>query len=108
MIKEALRFQAFAADRVLQAFNLKPDDKLLDVFSGSGQLSAAQALTVGGRVTAIDTAEPLLEKLEGKIRQFGIANIDIQNMPAHRLDFRRDYFQHVACSLGLPLQIPVW
>lgn len=74
--KEALRFQAFAADRLLQALDLKLDDKLLDVFTGSGSLavSAAQALTVGGRVTAIDTAEPLLEKLEGKIRQFGIAN----------------------------------
>lgn len=100
--KEALRFQAFDADRILRALDLRADEKLLDVFTGTGvfAMSAAQTLTAGGRVTAIDTAEPLLEKLEGKIRQFGIANIDVQNMSAQRLDFRRDYFHHVVCSLG--------
>ena len=73
------------------------------MFTGSGILAAAaaQALTGGGRVDAIDTSESMLTKLEGKIRQFGIANVDVHNMPAHRLDFRRDYFHHVVCSLGL-------
>jgi SAM-dependent methyltransferase len=52
-------------------------------------------------VTAIDTAESLLARLESRISQFGIANIDVHVMDAAHLDFRRDYFQHTTCSLGL-------
>jgi SAM-dependent methyltransferase len=80
-----------------------PGDKILDVGAGTGALALAASQAVGpsGRVIAIDTAERLLARLETKISKFGIANIDVHAMNSAHLDFRRDYFQHTACSLGL-------
>lgn len=100
---EALRFSAFCADRFLTHLQLAPGDKILDVYTGAGALALAASQAVGpaGRVTAIDTAENLLARLGTKISKFGIANIDVHSMDAAHLDFRRDYFQHTACSLGL-------
>lgn len=101
--REALRFSAFCADRLVTCLNPAPGDKVLDVATGTGALALAMSQAVGpaGRVTAIDSAESLLARLEAKISKFGIANIDVHAMDAARLDFRRDYFQHTACSLGL-------
>lgn len=98
-----LRFAAFAADRLIAALAPAAGEKLLDVACGSGHvaLAAAQALGPAGRVTAIDTAEPLLERLEAKRRQFGIANLDLHVMDGAHLEFRRDYFRYLTCSLGL-------
>lgn len=101
--RETLRFSAFCADRFMSHLQLEPGDKLLDVYTGTGALALAASQAVGpaGRVTAIDTAENLLARLDTKISKFGIANIDVHSMDAAHLDFRRDYFQHTACSLGL-------
>ena len=101
--REALRFTAFCADRLATQMNPAPGDKVLDVMAGTGALAMAAAQAVGpnGRVTAIDLAEGLLARLEAKISKFGLANIDVHTMDASHLDFRRDYFQHTACSLGL-------
>jgi len=101
--REALRFSVFCADRLVMFLHPAAGDKILDVATGTGALALAASQAVGqsGRVTAIDTAETLLARLEDKIRKFGIANIDVHAMDATRLDFRRDYFQHTACSLGL-------
>jgi len=100
--REALRFSAFCADRFMTHLQLVPGDKILDVYTGTGALALAASQLVGptGRVTAIDTAENMLARLEAKISKFGIANIDVHAMAGDHLDFRRDYFQHTACSLG--------
>jgi len=100
---EALRFSAFCADRLLAHLRTACGDKILDVSIGTGvlALAASQAVGPAGRVTAVDTAEGLLARLGTKISKFGIANIDVHTMDAARLDFRRDYFQHTVCSLGL-------
>jgi ubiquinone/menaquinone biosynthesis C-methylase UbiE len=101
--REASRYSVFCADRLTAHLQLAPGDKLLDVFTGTGALAfaASQAIGPDGRVTAIDTAESLLTRLEAKSSKFGVTNIDVHCMDAARLDFRRDYFQHTACSLGL-------
>jgi ubiquinone/menaquinone biosynthesis C-methylase UbiE len=101
--REALRFTAFCADRLATQMNPAPGDKVLDVSTGTGALAVAVAQAIGptGRVTAIDLAEKLLARLAAKISKFGIATIDVHAMDAAHLDFRRDYFQHAVCSLGL-------
>jgi SAM-dependent methyltransferase len=100
---EALRFTVFCADRLLTHLHPTTGDKILDAVTGTGALALAASQAVGqsGRVTAIDTAESLLARLDDKIKKFGIDNIDVHAMDATRLDFRRNYFQHTACSLGL-------
>ena len=101
--REALRYAAFCADRLVTRLSPRRGEKVLDVAAGTGHvaLAAAQAVGADGRVVAIDTLEPLLARLESKIAKFGLANIDVHHMDGVRLDFRRDYFHHVVCSLGL-------
>lgn len=99
----ALRFFPFCADRLIARLNPAPGSKLLDIAAGTGAvtLAAAQAVGAHGRVMAIDLAEAMLDRLQAKIVQFGIRNVDLHVMDAAKLDFRRDYFDYVVCSFGL-------
>jgi ubiquinone/menaquinone biosynthesis C-methylase UbiE len=101
--REATRFLAFCADRLLHLLRPLPGERLLDVSAGNGifTVAAAQAMQPSGRITAIDLSEQLLTGLEAKIRQFGIDNVDVHRMDGAHTDFRRGYFHHVVCSLGL-------
>jgi ubiquinone/menaquinone biosynthesis C-methylase UbiE len=101
--QEPLRYTAFCADRLVIQLHPAPGDKVLDVSAGTGSLTvaAAQAVRAGGRVTAIDTVESLLARLETKITKFGLTNVDVHQMDGAHLDFRRNYFHHVISSLGL-------
>jgi len=98
-----LRYFSFAADDLVARLAPAPGDKVLDVGAGTGAvtLAAAQAVGPSGRVTAIDLSEQMLARLDRKILQFGIGNVDVHPMDAMRLDFRRDYFHHVVCGFAL-------
>lgn len=99
----ALRFYPFCADRMIIRLNPARGSKILDVATGTGAvaLAAVQAIGDGGRVTAIDLAEGMLDRLQEKIVKFGIQNIDLHVMDGISLDFRRDYFDYVVCSFGI-------
>jgi ubiquinone/menaquinone biosynthesis C-methylase UbiE len=103
--REALRVYPFVADRLIARLNPAPGSKLLDVATGTGAVALAAAQVVGptGRVTAIDLSEGMLARLQAKLTQFGISNIDLHVMDAAALEFRRDYFHYVVCSFGLAL-----
>ena len=98
-----LCFFPFCADRLIARLNPLPGTKLLDVATGTGvvALAAAQAVGDQGRVMAIDLAEAMLDRLQEKIVKFGVRNIDLHVMDAGSLEFRRDYFDYVACSFGI-------
>lgn len=98
--RESMRFMAFCADRLVLHLNPSAGDKILDAACGVGALTLAASQAVGpsGRVIAIDSADNMLASLDAKVRQFGIANIDMHSMDAAQLDFRRDYFQHSAAG----------
>ncbi len=103
--RETLRCFPFVADRLIARLNPAPGSRLLDVATGTGAvaLAAAQAVGPTGRVTAIDLSEGMLARLQAKLTQFGIGNIDLHVMDAAALEFRRDYFHYVVCSFGLAL-----
>lgn len=99
----ALRFFPFCADRL--AFHLKParGDKVLDVAAGTGAVSVAMAQEIqpGGRVTAIDLSENMLDKAEFNVKKMALSNVDMHVMDATNLEFRSDYFHITVCSFGL-------
>jgi len=99
----ALRFSPFCSDRMIIRLNPARGSKILDVATGTGAvaLAAAQAIGEGGRVTAIDLSEGMLDRLQEKIDKFGIRNIDLHVMDGASLEFRRDYFDYVICSFGI-------
>ncbi len=103
--REALRFFAFAADRLVVHAGIRPGQKVLDVATGTGAVAIAAAQIVGpaGRVVAIDMAEQMLDRAQAKIEQFGIANVDLHLMDAEHLEFRAGYFDVVLCAHALDL-----
>jgi len=99
----ALRFFAFAADRLVDRVRIAPGEKVLDVAAGTGMVTVAAAQRAGpsGRVHAIDVAESMLERAEQNLRKMSPGNVDIHIMDAGHLEFRSNYFHVVCCGFGL-------
>ncbi|MHB8534537.1 MAG: class I SAM-dependent methyltransferase [Sulfuricaulis sp.] len=99
----ALRFFPFAADRLIMHLHPVSGTKILDLAAGTGAVTLAAARAVGpqGRVSAVDLAENMLDRLQEKIVKFGIRHVDLHTMDAAALDFRRDYFDYTVCSFGI-------
>ncbi len=99
----ALRYFPFCADYCVRLCGLRPGDKVLDVACGTGVVAtaAAQCVRPGGRVFAVDLSAAMLDRTEQNARKMRLDNIDLQQMDAQRLEFRRDYFHATLCSFGL-------
>lgn len=101
--RAALRFFAFAADRMVYRLRLAPGEKVLDVATGTGMVATAAARLVGpsGRVTGIDIAEGMLDQAWENARRQGATNLDMHVMDAEHLEFRSRYFDAVLCGAGI-------
>jgi len=99
----ALRFFPFCADQIVGLLKPRPGQKVLDVATGTGAVAVAlaQALRPGGRVIGIDLSEGMLAKAEQNIRKMALDNVDLFQMDAEHLEFKRDYFDASVCSFGL-------
>jgi 2-polyprenyl-3-methyl-5-hydroxy-6-metoxy-1,4-benzoquinol methylase len=112
--QEALRFSVFCADRLATRLHPALGDKILDVATGTGALALAASQAVGksGRVTAIDTADSLLARLDDKIkiiwyRQYrrarygcNAARFSARLFPAHGVLSQPLLANRPACSLA--------
>ena len=99
----ALRAYAFAADRMLAALGRLQGAKLLDIACGTAHLAigAAQAVGVHGRVHALDWSPAMLDQAAAKIQHLHLNNVDLHEMDATALAFRREYFDLAVCGFGL-------
>lgn len=101
--REELRQFAFAADRMLMMLKPQPGWRMLDIATGTGQvaLSAAQLIKPDGRVQGIDVSSGMLDVAFKNVQRAGLSNIDLHEMDAMQLEFRRDYFDAATCGFGL-------
>lgn len=98
----ALRFFPFAADRLAQRLAPRPEDRVLDVATGTGAVAVALAQRLrGGRVMAVDISERMLDRAYANVRRMALHNVDLHPMDAAALEFRDGYFDAVTCSFGL-------
>ncbi|WP_455204750.1 class I SAM-dependent methyltransferase [Kaarinaea lacus] len=99
----ALRFFPFCADHIVSTLKPRPGQKILDVATGTGAVAVAlaQAIRPQGRVIAIDLAEGMLARAEHNVNKMALDNVDLFQMDAEQLDFKRDYFDASVCSFGL-------
>jgi ubiquinone/menaquinone biosynthesis C-methylase UbiE len=69
-------------DRVMAALAFRPGERVADVGAGSGYFSRRISKAVGpsGVVWAVDIAPEVLEYLEARARQEGLANIRVQRV----------------------------
>lgn len=67
--------------RVLQALDLRQDDRVLEVGTGTGFLAACMA-KLAGSVTSIDIHDDFLEMAAGNLERTDIRNVELKKMNA--------------------------
>lgn len=90
------------ANDVLSRVDLGPGMLVLDVAAGSGALSIPAART-GARVVAVDIAPTMIERLDVRAHQEGLANLEGRVMDGADLDLEDDTFDLAMSMNGVSL-----
>jgi ubiquinone/menaquinone biosynthesis C-methylase UbiE len=85
------------------AAGIGPGMHTLDVACGAGQpaATAAQRVTPGGRVTAIDLSPDMVAVTRRKAQRVGLDNLEAQEMDVQALTFKDATFDAATCRFGL-------
>ena len=91
-------------DEMLNAFQPKSGDKILDVASGTGE----PALTLARRredvsIIGVDAAEGMINVAQSKVNNEALENISFSVMPAEKLSLDDNSVDHVICRFGVML-----
>jgi SAM-dependent methyltransferase len=92
-----------ATDVVIEAAQLRPGMRVLDLASGTGEPSLTLAAHVGpdGHVTATDLVPEMLAAAEEGARERGLTNLTFQQADAEALPFADQTFDVVTCRFGV-------
>lgn len=88
--------------RMLQALQVEPRDRILEVGTGSGFVTALLA-RVGGHVTSVEIFDSLLHAARAKLEAHGIENIDLYSGDASRGWDRAAPYEVIAVTGSLPV-----
>jgi len=98
----ALRFFPQSAKHLVALLNLKGDEHILDVATGTGNVALELADNVpDGRVTGIDFSGGMLAQARKKVETQQIRNIVFQQMDMQSLDFPDDHFDAAVSAFSL-------
>jgi len=95
-------FEALASP-LLDAAQLKPGYKILDIACGVGipSLKAAELVAPTGSVIGVDLAPGMIDLARTRATRLGLTNISFQEGDAEGLPFADESFDAVLCHLGL-------
>lgn len=98
----ALRFFAKSAKYLPEYLNLKGDEHVLDIATGTGHaaITIAGALPKG-HVTGIDFSNGMLERAKAKVKERDIRNISLLSMEMQSLDFPDGTFDAAVFSFSI-------
>jgi ubiquinone/menaquinone biosynthesis C-methylase UbiE len=86
-------------DQLLERLHVGPGDRFLDLATGTGEV-AARAARAGAQVTAIDIAEPMVEKARRRAEEDGLqVSFDVGDV--EYLPYEDACFDVVASNFGL-------
>jgi SAM-dependent methyltransferase len=96
-------FSRGATDAILEAAQLRPGMRVLDLASGVGDpaLSIAAAVGPSGRVTASDMGPGMISLAEELARKKGLANIEFREANAESLPFADASYDVLTCRFGI-------
>lgn len=88
---------------MLDAANLAPGKRVLDVACGTGEpaIPAAQRVAPGGSVLATDLADEMLEVARDKAKAQGVDNIEFRQADGEALPVGDGEFDAVTCRWGI-------
>ena len=90
---------------MLEAVDLKPGERVLELAGGPGTVSLAAAGTVGreGHVICTDFAEPMVEVARSRLAAEGADNVECRVMDAQAIDLPDEAVDAVLCRMGYML-----
>jgi SAM-dependent methyltransferase len=96
-------FTRGATEAILEAAQLRPGLRVLDLASGVGDpaLSIAAVVAPSGRVTATDLGPGMISLAEELARKKGIANIEFREANAESLPFADASYDVLTCRFGI-------
>ncbi len=96
-------FTRGATDAILEAAQLRPGMRVLDLASGVGDpaLSIAAAVGPSGRVTASDMGPGMISLAEKLARKKGLPNIEFREANAESLPFADSSYDVLTCRFGI-------
>ncbi len=92
-----------ATEAIVQAAQVKPGMRVLDLASGTGEPALALAKAVGsdGHVTATDLGPGMITIAEENAQEAGLVNMTFRQADAHSLPFSDRTFDRVTCRFGV-------
>lgn len=98
----SLRFFPESARHLASCLDLKGDEHVLDVSTGTGCAALTLAASLPqGRVTGIDFSRGMLERANAKKVSGNINNVDFVEMDMQALEFPADHFDAAVCAFGI-------
>ena len=99
---QALRFFSGGAEHLAACLDLRGDERVLDVATGTGHTALFIAAQVPhGRVTGIDLSPGMLERARQKAGAHNLGNVEFIKMDMEALGFAEDSFDVAACAFGI-------
>ena len=88
--------------RLLQSLLLKPTDRVLEIGTGSGYLTACLA-KLAGKVHSVDIFADFIETADSKLESHGIRNVTFENVDAAQGLDSSERYDAIAVTGSLPL-----
>ncbi len=90
--------------KLLQALAIQPTDRVLEVGTGSGYLTACLA-RLGGHVVTIDQHSDFVEQAQVRLADLGIGNVEYLTGNVFAADFPSAPFDVIAVTGSLPVPV---
>ena len=88
-------------DAIIQALEIKSNDVVLDVASGTGEPAfSIAAIAKNGQVCATDLSEEMLTIAHTYAGERGIKNIEFKVANVSNLPFKNNFFDKISCRMG--------
>jgi ubiquinone/menaquinone biosynthesis C-methylase UbiE len=98
----ALRFFPESAKHLAACLDLRGDEKVLDVATGTGHAALALASRVPhGRVTGVDFSPGMLDQARKKAASMNIQNVEFLERDMQDLGFPANHFDLAVCAFGI-------
>jgi ubiquinone/menaquinone biosynthesis C-methylase UbiE len=97
------------ANRLVRLAAPQPDERVLDIATGTGFVAIPAAQLVGkrGTVVGVDISTGMLEKATEAIVAAGVGNIELMRADAETLDYSAGSFDLIFCCNALPYMTDV-
>jgi protein-L-isoaspartate(D-aspartate) O-methyltransferase len=91
--------------RIVQAVNVQPGDRVLEIGTGSGYVSACLAL-LGGNVLSLELHAELAHRARQNLRAAGLGSVQVEQADAFALTGDRSRYDVIVLTGSLPVHDP--